>query len=194
MAKVILGMTMSLDGFINDRSGSVGALYPDLDTLRNTESMQESIQNTGAVVMGWNSYAMAEDPDSYAGNYEFQVPIFVLTHEVPKRLPKEAGKLTFTFVTDDIESAIGQAKAAAGDKDVAMIGGASTTQQCIKAELADELHLDIMPLLLCGGLRPFENIGPEQIQLERIKVIESPAGRTHLRFRVVKSDIGGADA
>ena len=95
---------MSLDGFINDRSGSVDSLYPDLDTLRNTEPLRESIQNTGAVVMGWNAFAMAEDPDRYAGNYEFQVPIFVLTHEVPKRLPKETGKLTFTFVTDGIEA------------------------------------------------------------------------------------------
>jgi len=186
MAKVILGMTMSLDGFINDRGGSVDALYPDLDTLRDTEPLRESIQNTGAVVMGWNAFAMAEDPDLYAGNYEFQVPILVLTHEVPKKLPKETGKLTFTFVTDGIESAVGQARAAAGDKDIAVIGGASTTQQCIKAGLADELHIDIMPVLLCGGLRLFEDIGTEQIQLERMKVIESPAGRTHLRFRVVK--------
>ena len=186
MPKVILGMTMSLDGFINDRSGSVEAMYLDLDTLRNTEPMRESILNTGAVVMGWNAYAMAEDPDSYAGNYEFQVPIFVLTHEVPKRLPKQTGKLTFTFVTDGIESAIGQAKAAAGDKDIAIIGGASTAQQCIKAGLADELHIDIMPVFLCGGLRLFEDIGTEQIRLERMKVMESPAGRTHLGFRVVK--------
>ncbi len=186
MAKVILGMTLSLDGFINDRSGSVGALYPDLDTLRDTEPMQEFIQNTGAVVMGWNAYAMAEDPDSYADNYEFQGPIFVLTHEVPKRLPKQTGKLTFTFVTDGIESAIRQAKMAAGDKDVVVIGGASTAQQCLRAGLANELHIDIMPVLLCDGLRLFEDIGTEQIQLERMKVMESPAGRTHLRFRVVK--------
>ena len=118
MAKVILGMTLSLDGFINDRTGKVGALYPDLYVLRNTEPMRESIQNTGAVVMGRNAFAMAKDPDFYAGNYEFQVPIFVLTHEVPKKHPKETGRLTFTFVTDGMESAIRQTKAAAGDKDV----------------------------------------------------------------------------
>jgi dihydrofolate reductase len=186
MGKVILGATMSLDGFINDRSGSVGALYPDLDALRDTEPLRESIQNTGAVVMGRNAYAMAEDPDSYAGNYEFQVPIFVLTHDVPKRHPKETDDLTFTFVTDGIESAVEQARAAAGDKDVAVIGGASTAQQCIKAGLADELHIDIMPVLLCGGLRLFEDVGTEQIRLERMKAMELIAGRTHLRFRVVK--------
>ncbi len=171
---------MSLDGFVNDRSGSVGALYPDLDTLRYTEPMREAIRDTGAVVMGWNAYAMAEDPDSYAGNYEFQVPLFVLTHEVPERLPQETDTLTFTCVTDGLASAIGQAKATAGAKDIAIIGGARTAQQCIRAGLADELHIDIMPVLLCGGRRLFEDIGTEQIQLERMKVRESPGGRTHL--------------
>ena len=186
MRKVIAGFTMSVDGFINDRSGSVAALYHDLDTLRDTEPLRESIQNTGAVVMGWNAFAMAEDPDSLAGNYEYQVPIFVLTHEAPKRQPKETGNLTFTFVTDGIESAIGQAKAAAGDKDITVVGGASTTQQCLKAGLVDELHIDIMPVFLGGGLRPFEDTDPEQIQLERMKVMALPNGRTHLSFRVVK--------
>jgi len=186
VAKVIIGMTMSLDGFVNDRSGSVGALYADFDTLRDTEPMRESIQNTGAVVMGRNAFMMAEDPDSYADNYEFQVPIFVLTQQVPKKKPRETSQLTFTFVTDGLESAIRQAKVAAGDKDVTIIGGAGTIQQCLKAGLADELHVDIMPVLLCGGLRLFENISAEQIQLERIKVMELPVGRTHLRFRFIK--------
>jgi dihydrofolate reductase len=114
------------------------------------------------------------------------VPIFVLTHEVPKRRPKETGALTFTFVTDGIESAIGQAKAAAGDKDITVIGGASTAQQCLQAGLADELHIDIMPVLLGGGLRLLEDIGTEQTKLERLTVMGLPGGRTHLRFRVVK--------
>jgi dihydrofolate reductase len=177
---------MSLDGFINDRNGSVDALYSDLVTWRETEAGKESIQNTGAVVMGRNSYAMSEDPDWFAGSYEYQVPIFVLTHRVPKKKPKETSQLTFTFITDGLESAIRQAKAAAGDKDVNIIGAANTAQQCLKAGLADEFHVDIMPVLLCGGLRLFENIGAEQIQLERIKVMELPSGRTHLRFRFVK--------
>ena len=63
MARVILGMIMSLDGFINDQNGSVGALYADFDILRNTEPLKESIQNTGAVVMGRNAFAMAEDSE-----------------------------------------------------------------------------------------------------------------------------------
>lgn len=185
MSKVILGMTMSLDGFVNDREGSVAALYPDLEALRDTEPLQESIQNTGAVVMGRNSYAMAEDPDWFAGNYEYQVPIFVLTHEPPEKKPKETEDLTFTFVTDGIESAIRQAKVAAGDKDVTVIGARSTAQQCLKAGLADELHVDIMPVLLGGGLRVFEDLGAESIQLESIKVMELPGGRTHLQFRIL---------
>ncbi len=186
MAKVNAGMAMSLDGFIEDRHGSVGALYPDLDALRNTEFMRESIQNTGAVVMGQNAFAMAQDPDWFAGNYEYQVPIFVVTHGVPKKHPKETDQLTFTFVTDGTASAIRQAKAAAGQKDVIVIGGASTVQQCIKAGLIDELEVIIMPVLLSGGIRLFENIGAETIRLEKIKVLDLPAGGTYLLFRVVK--------
>jgi len=186
MGKVILGMTMSLDGFINDQSGSVAALYPDLDAWRESEPGRKSIENTGAVVMGRNSFAMAEDPDWFAGNYEYQVPIFVLTHEPPKRHPKETKDLTFTFVTDGMENAIRQAKEAAGDKDVNIIGAASTAQQCLKAGLADELHVDIMPILLGGGLRPFEGVNQGQIQLERLAVLELPQGRTHLKFRIIK--------
>jgi len=186
MGKVVLGWTMSLDGYINDRNGSVDALYPDLTGWRETELGKESIQNTGAVVMGRNSFAMAEDPDSLAENYEYQVPIFVLTHQPPKKHPKETSKLTFTFVTDGIESAIEQAKAAAGDKDVTVIGAANTAQQCLNTGLANELHVDIMPVLLGGGLRPFDNVDAQQIKLERIDVMELPAGRTHLEFRIVK--------
>jgi dihydrofolate reductase len=114
------------------------------------------------------------------------VPIFVLTHEPPKRHPKETNDLTFTFVTDGIEGAIMQAKEAAGDKDVNVIGAASTAGQCLKTGLADELHVDIMPVLLGGGLRPFEGIDDGQVQLERFQVTELPSGRTHLRFRIVK--------
>ena len=186
MGKVIVGMTMSLDGFINDRDGSVAALYSDLDAWRETNLGKESIESTGAVVMGRNSYAMAEDPDWFAGNYEYQVPIFVLTHQPPKKHPKEIDDLAFTFVTDGIESAVRQAKAAAGDKDVNIIGAASTAQQCLRAQLADELHVDIMPVFLGSGLRPFENLGVELPQLERLAVVELPGGRTHFKFRILK--------
>jgi dihydrofolate reductase len=186
MGKVILGVTISLDGFAEDDNGSVGALYPDLDTLRKTEVLRESIHTTGSVVMAWKEFAMAEDPDWFAGNYEYQVPIFVFTDKAPKKHPKETDELSFTFVTDGIENAIRQAKAAAKDKNVTIIGSSSTTQQCLKAGLADELHIDIIPIFLKAGFRPFEDIGNRSIKVERIKAVELPAGRTHLRFRIME--------
>lgn len=186
MTKVILGLTISLDGFAEDINGSVGKLYPDLDTLRETEVLKESISSTGSVVMSKKEFAMAEDPDSLADNYEYQVPIFVFTDKAPKKYPKENDKLSFTFVTDGIKSAVRQAKTAAGDKDVTIIGSASTAQEGIKSGLADELHIDIIPLFLKRGYRPFEDIGNKAIEVERIKVIALPAGRTHLRFRFIK--------
>jgi dihydrofolate reductase len=136
--------------------------------------------------MGKNAFALAEDPDWYAENYEFQVPIFVLTHEIPNRRPKETNKLSFTFVTDGIESTIEQAKSAAGSNDISVIGGASIAQQCLKAGLVDELHIDLMPVLLCGGLTLFEDFGTKPIQLERINMVNLAVGRTSFKFRVVK--------
>jgi len=136
MGNVVLGMTMSLDGFIDDCSGSVGVLYPDRMTLPETEPLREFMQNTGAVVMGWNSFAMAEDPDWFAGNCEYQVPIFVLTHQPPPRHPKETDQLTLTLVTNGIESAIRKAQAVAGARAVDVIGAASTARQCLDAGFA----------------------------------------------------------
>ena len=94
--------------------------------------------------------------------------------------------MTFTFVTDGIHSAIAQAKAAARDKDVTIIGAASIMRQCIQAGLADELHVGIMPVLLGGGLRLFEDTSMEPVHLERVKVMELPDGRTELRYRFVR--------
>jgi dihydrofolate reductase len=93
--------------------------------------------------------------------------------------------LTLTFITDGIESAIEKAKAAAGDKQVMVIGGANTAQQCLRAGLVDEIHIGIIPVLFGEGLRFFEPGGNEQIELERTRVFESPT-RTDLWFRVVK--------
>ena len=182
-AKVHVGTTMSLDGFIADRNGSVDRLYPNLDQLRETELLKEWIEMTGAAVMGKRAYEMAQGDLT---GYEFQVPIFVLTHEVPDKAPKgQNERLTVTFVTDGIESAIRQAKAAAGDKYVTVVGGANTAQQCIRAGLVDEIEIGIVPVLLGDGLRFFDHLAAEQIELERIKTTESP-GRTDIRFRVVK--------
>src|ERR1700737_2437402 len=115
---VVVGMTVSLDGFVNDRNGSVERLYPDLVALRETEVLQEAIANTGAVVMGRRAYEMANG--DFTG-YEFQVPIFVVTHQPPKERAKgENTKLSFAFV-GDVESAVQRAKKAAGNKDVTVV-------------------------------------------------------------------------
>ena len=183
MAKVVMGMTMSLDGFVEDEKGDVSRLYPDLGELRETEMLQDSMQSTGAVVMGRHAYDMAQD--DFTG-YEYQVPIFVLTHDVPEKAAKgQNSKLSFTFVTDGVASAVEKAKAAAGDRDVSVIGGAATVQQIIKAGLGDELQVGIMPVFLGSGLRLFERLGSD-IQVEKVKSIDLPQGRTDLVFRFVK--------
>ena len=181
MAKVMAGMVMSLDGFIEDREGSLARLYPDMDAMR--EANQALIAATGAAVMGRRTYDMANGDFS---GYELQVPIFVVTHRAPERAAKgENERLRFTFVTDGVESAIRQAKAAAGDTFVMIVGGASINQQCLNAGLVDELQVDIRPVLLGGGLRLFEHLEVAGIELGRISVVESPVS-TDIRFRVVK--------
>ncbi len=183
MGNVIIGATLSLDGFMNDRHGEVSRLYPDLQALRSTEMLQEEIRTTGAVVMGRRAYDMAQGDLT---DYEYQVPIFVLTHHPPEQVAKgQNDQLTVTFVTDGIERAIAQAQAAAGDKQVTVVGGAYTAQQCLRAGLVDEIHIGIVPVLFGEGLRFFEPLVNEQLELERTRVFESPT-RTDLWFRVVK--------
>jgi len=182
MGKVIIGVTISLDGFAEDRDGSVGPLYPDLEQLDASDVQQASIRNTGAVVMAWKEYAMAEDPDWYPGNYEYQAPIFVVGDRVPENHPKETKELIFTYVTDGVASAIRQAKAAAGKKDVTIIGSAAMTRQSLETGLADELHLDIIPLFLKEGFRPFETVRDLPFRLTRLQSVNLPAGRVHVEF------------
>lgn len=183
MTKVIGGMAMSLDGFVNDKDGNVGALYPDFEALMQSEMMQHSIKTTGAVVMGRRTYEMAED---YTG-YEYQVPIFVLTHHAPESVATgENEALTFNFVGDGVISAIAQAKAAAGDRDVTVVGGADILQQCLNAGLLDELQVAIVPVLLGEGVRLFENLDISAIRLESVRAQAMPGGTTDISFRVVK--------
>lgn len=186
MGKVVAGMSMSLDGYINDHKGSVEPLYTDFSELHDAPSFQEMIKNTGAVIMGRNVYEMA-DPFSWINEeYEFQVPIFVLTHIPPEKFPPGNEKLTLTFVTDGIESAVEQAKKAAGDKMVQIIGGPNTIQQYLNAGLVDELLIDIMPVLLGKGIRLFEHIDIEKVTLERSKTEEITSARTSVLFKVIK--------
>ena len=107
----------------------------------------------------------------------------MLTHHPPSVAPKQDEQLTFTFVTDGVESAVAQAKAAALDKVVQVVGGASIAQQLLDAGLVDELHVDIMPVFLGVGLRSFESSSLERVRLEKINLQEVGA-RTSLRFRV----------
>jgi dihydrofolate reductase len=184
MAKVVVGMTMSLDGFVTDASGSVARLYPDLAELRHTSYMQTLIAETGAVLMGRRTFEMG-DPDSFVGEYEFQVPIFVLTHHPPPVAPKQDANLTFTFVTDGVESAVAQAKAAARDRSVHVVGGASVLRQLLDEGLVDELLVDVMPVLLGDGLRLFPAGGRE---VELVKVgVQEVGPRTSLRFLLGRS-------
>ena len=110
------------------------------------------------------------------------VPVFVLTHNAPPEWVDEGSP--FTFVSDGMESAVEQARAVAGDKDVGVIG-ANLVQQCLRAGLLDEIHLDVVPVLLGGGVGLFDPLGTAPIDLERTRVIEG-AGVTHLTFRVLK--------
>jgi dihydrofolate reductase len=185
MGKVILGMAMSLDGFVEDKDGSVAKLYPDMSAMQNTDLMEDAIANTGAVVMGRHGYDMAQG--DFTG-YEFQVPLFILTHHRPEQVAKgENGKLSFTFVDDGIESIIAKAKAAAGDRNVTIVGGADVGQQALNAGLVDELEINLVPVLLCDGLRFLENLDTEKVNLEVIEARVLPGTvYTYLKYRVVK--------
>ncbi|MDQ3286624.1 MAG: dihydrofolate reductase family protein, partial [Actinomycetota bacterium] len=120
--------------------------------------------------------------NGWGGRHPLDVPVSVVTHTVPQEWVFEGSP--FTFVTDGLESAIGQAKAVAGDKDVGVVG-ASLVQQCIRAGLLDEIHVDLVPVLLGDGVRLFDHLDTEPIELESTRMIEG-AGVTHLTFRVVK--------
>ncbi|HSJ38723.1 MAG TPA: dihydrofolate reductase family protein [Planococcus sp. (in: firmicutes)] len=182
MAKVIWGMIMSVDGFINDRQGRLDKLYASFEP---NEEINAAMANTGAVVMGRNSFQMAADTDAYADNYEFQVPLFIVTHQPPARHPKENDKLTITFVRDGVENAIRQATAAAGDKDVVVLG-ASTGQQVLKAGLVDELQIGIAPILLGKGLRFFDHLENVEIGLEKVRTIET-SQQVEIWYKVLRN-------
>jgi dihydrofolate reductase len=110
--------------------------------------------------------------------------VFVLTHR-PRRPLVKLGGTTFTFVTDGIHSALEQAKAASGGRNVDIAGGARTVQQYLRAGLIDELQLHVVPVLFGTGLRLFDNLGAEQRRLEVIRVVDTPLA-THLKYRVHK--------
>jgi dihydrofolate reductase len=146
----------------------------------------------GAVVMGRRMFSggagpWEDDPvaDGWWGDEPpFRVPVFVLTHHARDPVEKQGGT-TFTFVTDGIESALEQARAAAGDLDVSLAGGADVAQQYLRAGLLDELQLHVVPLLLGGGVHVFGDAGAAGVRLQIDRVVDSP-GVTHLRYRVLR--------
>ena len=184
MSRVIAGMTVSLDGYVQDAEGSAAALYTDLADLQDSPYVKAMQDETGAVLMGRRTFEMAGDPDSYADSYELQVPIFVLTHTPPAVAPKRNERLSFTFVPEGVEAAVAQAVAAAGERAVSVIGGADLNRRLLAAGLVDELRVDVVPVLLGDGLRLFEGTG--RVALEKLGVDEVGV-RTSLRFRVVRS-------
>lgn len=203
MSKVVFNITVSLDGFVagpNDGPdnglGDGGAAlfnwYFSGDTeiaisegtpvlkvsAQSAEILKTALETYGAGVWGRRTFDIARA----WGGHPPGSPAFIVTHNVPQEWVYEGSP--FTFVTDGVESAIRQAKQAAGDKDV-VVCTASILQQCLNAGLMDEIHLDVAPLLLGKGVRLFEHLNIEPLELERIRVVGAP-GVTHLAFRVVK--------
>ncbi|MBT2365487.1 dihydrofolate reductase [Streptomyces sp. ISL-10] len=160
-----------------ERQGMTGG-----EENRDSQIMREWFDATGAVVMGRLMYDTGEKP--WGDNPPFRAPVFVLTHR-PRRPVVKQGGTTFTFVTDGIHSALEQARAAAGGRNVDIAGGADTVQQFLRAGLVDELQLHVVPVLLGEGLRLFDRIGPQQRKLEPIRVVDTPRA-THLKYRVLK--------
>ena len=204
MGKVTSGLTMSLDGFIagpNDGpehplgeggmrlfdwywSGDTEYVVPSGGmsfkvSAQSAEMLRGVFSSIGAIVTGRRTFDIT---NGWGGRHPLDAPVFVLTHDPPEGWDYEGSP--FTFVTDGVESAVEQARTVAGEKSVA-VGAASLAQQCLRAGLLDEVHVDLVPVLLGGGVRFFDDLGDGHIELERTGIIEAP-DVTHLTFRVVK--------
>jgi dihydrofolate reductase len=198
-SRVVVDLSMSLDGFIagpndgpgnplgdggdrlhdwvltGDTASSHNEFFKPVDDSR--EIVDEWFETCGAIVTGRRTFDIA---NGWGGEHPLGVPFFVLTHDPPETAAEE--DTIGTFVTDGIESTLDQARAAAGDKDVSVCA-ANVAQQYLEAGLLDEIQVHLVPFLLGDGVRLFENLNEERIELERTGVIES-TGVTHLRFEV----------
>jgi dihydrofolate reductase len=211
MTKLRFQISMSVDGFIAGPNPSEGEPLGEggeqlhewaleLEAWRkphgreggvvnaSTEVMEEGFANVGAVLMGRNMFGGGPGPwgdDPWQGWWgedpPFHVPVFVLTHHEREPLEKQGGT-TFTFVTDGIESALEQAKEAAGGKDVSLGGGADVAQQYLAAGLIDEIQLSLVPVLLGDGTRLFDGGVGAGAELELVRVVDAPSV-THLKYR-----------
>jgi len=190
MGKVASAMSMSLDGFVTgphdsrkNPLGEGGLVLHDwlgpTATAADRAVLQEMVDGVGAILMGRRSYDFCVGDGGWGdGGPAGQIPCFVLTHNPPAEAPA-----VFTFVTDGIESAVKQAKAVAGDNTVG-IHGATAAQQALAADLLDEIHVHLVPVLLGGGVRLFDLLGSGPITLTRTRVVEAASGVTHLRYQV----------
>jgi dihydrofolate reductase len=199
MSAVTCGMTMSLDGFVASPHQSLDKPFGEggADRLHRWMFEQpelnaaeiEALTSAGAYIMGRNMFgpgrgAWDEEWKGWWGDDPpYHAPVFVLTHYPRDPLPMQGGT-SFTFVTDGIDSALAQAREAAGDKDVAIAGGAATVNQYLAADVIDELSLQIAPMTLGVGERLFDGVGG--LVLEPVSV-RSTDLVTHVRYRVVRS-------
>jgi dihydrofolate reductase len=184
MGRILLDMTMSLDGFIagvnDDDAGLHNYFFAPVGNTRQV--IEEGMKSTGAIIMGRRTYEIGAQQDGFADN-PYTVPTFVLSHTLPERRAK--GAEGFSFIADGIQSALQQALAAAGDKDVVIGGGANIARQFIQAKLINEIQLHLVPKLLGAGIRLFEEGAGSALQLENSGTIDAPDA-THLRFRVLR--------
>jgi len=157
----------------------------------SSDVVEESRQNLGATVMGRNMFgggpgAWGKDPWNgwWGDDPPFHMPVYVLTHHAREPLTMQGGT-TFTFVTDGVESALAQAREAAGGGDVALAGGADVAQQFLAAGLVDEMQLHVAPILLGGGARLLDNVG-SGLALDLVRVVDAP-GVTHVKYRLSRS-------
>jgi dihydrofolate reductase len=194
MGKVILDISMSLDGFVTAANPRMEAPVGDGGLVLtewaisneksdvNRKLLEDSVGTLGAIIAGRITYDTsvrwwgANGPTGQARR-----PIFVVTHEAPKESPENG---VYTFVTDGIEKALAQAQAVAGEKDVAVMGGANLAQQYLKAGLVDDVSIHLVPVIFGSGTRLFDHLS-EHIKLEPVSVLETP-NATHLRYQVVK--------
>jgi dihydrofolate reductase len=198
MSKVVAIMSMSLDGYVADGNDGVGEVFDwymnsgdvefhtggaDPMTFRVSEPSAAHLRalwsELGAVLTGRRTFEVAE---GWGGNHAWG-PAFVLAHDIPAGWPRPGS--TVHFVTDGLESAVRQAKAAAGEKNVA-VHGADTIQQLLNAGLLDELHVDIAAVLLGSGVRLFDHLTGTPAVLGDPVVTEG-VGVTHLRYPVRKA-------
>ena len=188
MGKLVLTFSMSLDGFIAGPDvspelpmGTGGERLHDWmfksQSGVDAEMAREQSARPGAVVLGRRTFDLGLGP---WGDTPYPVPCFVLTHERRDPLVMKSG--TFTFVNDGIHSALRQAKAAAGEGDV-LVMGADAAQQSLAAGIVDEVVLQIVPVLIGAGTRLFEDIGAGPIEMEVTRAVQSPHV-AHLAFRI----------